>query len=94
MSYRILYELIIDEKTAYFIKEYMIDVPKVATLAVIDEISRQQDIRKVTTLKPIEQEIEDLKIALRAMREQRDKAQAAMVQKSTAGILQRIRGQG
>jgi hypothetical protein len=92
MSYRFQLELIVDTKTAYFIKEYELNVPKLAVEAVIEEIRRQQDIRKVTTLKSVDQEVEDLKIALRAMREQRDHAISANIQKATAGILQRIRG--
>jgi AICAR transformylase/IMP cyclohydrolase PurH len=92
MSYRFQLELIVDTKTAYFIKEYELNVPQLAVEAVIEEIRRQQDIRKVTQLKPVEEEIEDLKIALRAMRQQRDAAISANTQKATAGILQRIKG--
>ena len=92
MSYRINYELIVGEREAFFVKEYQIDIAKVCTQAIADEIVRQTDVRKLTTLKTPDQEIDALKVALRSMREQRDQAQAQLVQKSTAGILQRIRG--
>ena len=89
MAYRFLFEIIADAKTAYFIKEYELNVPKIAIEAVIQEISRQQDIRKVTQVKPVEEELEDLKRALTSMREQRDKALSALPAKRE-GLLARL----
>jgi hypothetical protein len=92
MAYKICFELIVGEKEAYFVKEYGIDVAKICTQAIAEEIIRETDVRKLTTLKTPDQEINDLKVALKFMRQQRDDAQAALIQKSTMGLLQRIRG--
>jgi hypothetical protein len=90
LSYRFFLELIVDHTTAYFIHAYDINIPKLAIEAVTQEIARQHDIRKVTQVRPVSQEIEDLKRALQHMRKERDEARAR-VQVPKPGLLARFR---
>jgi len=90
MSYRLNLELIIDTKTAYLVKEFKINVVKACIEGILLEIERQQSVSKVTEVRNVDAEIEDLKRALTSMRQQRDSALQAVQPKKKVGLLNRF----
>jgi len=73
MAYRLNLELLVDQKTLYFIKEYQLNVPQLCIEALVSEISRQNDIRQITQISTPNQENEELRQALRRMRIEKER---------------------
>ena len=68
MAFRVNLELLLDEKTMFFIKEYGLNMPEICIQAIVSEIMRQHDVRHITQIGTPSQENEELRAALRRMR--------------------------
>jgi hypothetical protein len=79
MAFRINLELLVSHDVLHAVKEYDINIPEVCINGIVSEIERLHSISKAisTTTASKDIEIQELKAALRFMREKLEMAEAS-----------------